>query len=356
MVGMEDKLLFNIRNFTVTKAGLPSFKRNFSRDSFLSLFLLEDVDLLRQQLNFSAFMQGKQKDSFTGEEVGKIHHEYPEVIIRGQSTQYNACETTALFLLAHDKYCELTSDCSLLDEQKEVITKAISYIVSHIRDGLFIESPSFCDAKKFALKVTYWKDSVLVNREQGEPIYPVVYALAHVQNLAALRAIKKYVDYPKLDDICSEMSDALQSLWDEDTGCFIIAKDDMGTISGVTSDSLHALYYLEPGDLSPEQIAGLCKSASQLESDIGYTVMDKGLATTINDSYHARAVWPFEQAFIHAGAEKFNLPVVMSVSQRISNHIRHSFPELFYLENGKFVPGGCNLQLWTLAAAHYFKK
>ena len=52
-----------------------------------------------------------------------------------------------------------------------------------------LDVPSLAEADRFALRVTYWKDSV-INNGSEEPQYPVVYTLPHFQNAAALKAIK----------------------------------------------------------------------------------------------------------------------------------------------------------------------
>ena len=44
--------------------------------------------------------EGTKVDANTGEEPGKIHHELPGVRLRNMITTYNACDTTALFLIA----------------------------------------------------------------------------------------------------------------------------------------------------------------------------------------------------------------------------------------------------------------
>ena len=49
---------------------------------------------------FSARHQGDHADAVTGEEPGKIHHELPGVKQDDRLTTYDACDTTALFLLA----------------------------------------------------------------------------------------------------------------------------------------------------------------------------------------------------------------------------------------------------------------
>src|SRR3989344_3824002 len=203
----ELKKLKNVfEGIEVYNAGIPKFLRNFTRDGIISAILMNDAKMLKNQLRFCSLNQGSKKNPITGEEPGKIFHEYPGVIFEKRenlSTEFNACDTTALFIIGHKKYFELTNDKTLLKEQKDNIQKAAAYIEKHLQNGLFTENPKFADAKKFALKVTYWKDSVLINRKGGEPKYPVVFTLAHIQNMRAMKyaseLLETKIGYSTLD-------------------------------------------------------------------------------------------------------------------------------------------------------------
>src|SRR5579863_7794123 len=81
------------------QAADPGYAANFSRDSLTYALLAEDLRALRAQIEFSARHQGRRRDPESGEEVGKIHHELPGVLMRGLWTTYNACDTTALFVI-----------------------------------------------------------------------------------------------------------------------------------------------------------------------------------------------------------------------------------------------------------------
>ena len=251
-------------------AGFPHFPRNFSRDSLISGILMQDQNMLKDQLIFCAKKQGKKRDPITGEEPGKIFHEYPGVDIKnlGFLTTYNACDTTALYLIAHEVYFKLTKDKTLLEDQKENIKKAIKYILSHMKDGFFYESPKFCGAEKFALRNTYWKDSEIINRENGTPEYPVIYTLAHIQNLAGLKSASKILNSKILKKISETMIKNLKKLYDKKLKTFYIAIDKLGPIRGISSDSLHALFYLEEGDISIEKINNIVDSSKVLESSL----------------------------------------------------------------------------------------
>ena len=220
-----DKLKTKEGNLVLYFGGLPGFKRIFSRDSLISSILMQDSEMLKDMLIFCAKTQGKKKDSTTGEEPGKIIHEHPGFNLRGYFTTYNACDTTALYLIAHEIYLALTGDRHLLESQKENIEKAVAYILSHLKDGLFFEGPEFWDAEDSSLKVTYWKDSEIAKRNDGKPKYPVVYVLAHIQNLCGLRAAAKFLASGEIKKNAEIMAQSLEKLYDKDTGVFFIAVD-----------------------------------------------------------------------------------------------------------------------------------
>ena len=350
-------------DFSVYNAGYPHFLRNFSRDSLTSGMILGEAGsqdaalVLKEQLLFSAYKQGDKKNPHTGEEPGKIHHEFPGVLIEKLSTEYNACDTTALFLIAHRRYKELTGDSSLIIQQGRNIERAVEYISSHLSKGFFQESPAYCGANKLALGITYWKDSVIAGRKNGNPVYPVVYSLAHVLNLNAIRSAAAILDTSELKVLSEELAQVLPKLFDTELGGFYLAIDQSGPIKGVSSDSLHALFYLEQGDLTKEQLGSIAHSSEVLETPIGYRTLDPNISEPSNDPYHASTVWPFEQAIIHMGARKWGLKNVAAVSERIVSRLENSDHELFKIDtSGEIKEDGCKVQLWTIAAKRYLKE
>ncbi len=347
------RLRATLDGLSVHYAGLPHFPRNFTRDSIVSALICGDPDLLGEQLGFCAGRQGCAADPRTGEEPGKIFHEWPGYPLRGLSTAYNACDTTALFLIGHAAYRRMGGDPALAETQAPALRKAVGYILAHLKDGLFLEDPGACGASRFALKVTYWKDSVVWARPDGEPDWPAAFTLAQAQNLCALRAARGLLGTRELDTPAQGMLAAMQELWDPSSGTLLMALDRKGPIRGVSSDALHALYYLEPGDLSSEQAGQIARSSEVLETPAGYRTLDPALAAHLKSGYHARTVWPFEQALLHAAALRFDLPHVAEVAGRVMPFL-DTDPEILTLEDGEIRKGGCDPQLWTLAAKRYF--
>lgn len=230
--------LLRVKNTQLYMAAYPGYLGNFSRDSIIYGMLAGDRQALCAQIEFSAKNQGKNNNPINGEEPGKIHHELPGVILDNKSTAYNACDTTALFLLAIARLHE-SGDNKILNKYSKNIESAICYIKSHIRNGLFFEDPAICGASQYALRVTYWKDSQ-INNSDAESCYPIVYSLAHFQNTAAVEAIGRVLGNHDLLNFSNQMIEkGFERLWQDDH--FIVALDGNGIeIDPISSDSLHS--------------------------------------------------------------------------------------------------------------------
>ncbi len=379
-----DQLSIRHETHTLRGAGIPSYAEGiFARDEIITSELLEDSLGLREILEFAARMQGKKKDPVTGEQHGAIFHEYNVrhrggVTLDGKeglNTLFNASDTNAHFLRGHEQYIQMTGDMSLFDRQRGNVIYATEYILRHLdENNLFVVDPKHADAKRYALNVTSWKDSKLPQREGGEPLYPVVYPLVHIQNMAGLRSAARLLNSPELQKKAEDMKEALPSLFDGERGLFI-AIDRAGGVSGVSSDILHALHYLEPGDIDAQTLGQFLAHTEALETDFGYRTLSAENAEDVDDPYHAKTVWTHEQAIIHKGARRHRewaeangqndlalaLMRVEKVSERVyKNYLRDnsgSNPELFLiLEDGEIVPGGNDPQAWAVGARYYFEK
>jgi glycogen debranching enzyme len=334
------------------QAADPGYTANFSRDSLTYALLAEDLRTLRAQVEFSAGHQGRRADPETGEEPGKIHHELPGVEMRGLCTTYNACDTTALFLigLAHLSH---RGERGIARRYRHNVDRALAYIDAHLVDDVFYEDTKQCGAQRFALKVTYWKDSELnVSGEKREPTYPVAYALVHFQCKTALRAAARLTRSGELRRKAEAMTQAgLETFWRGDH--FAVAVQGDGTVvDPPSSDSLHSLLFLRPSEITPEDARDVVDYSEQLATDVGYL---PGLAQKRGgDEYHTRWVWVHEQALLHAAARRHGLERAMRIAERIVPALAYGFPELVDPETGK--PGGNPTQLWSVGAHVYFER
>jgi len=347
------RLKTKYKGIELYNAGLPNFPRNFTRDSIISGILMSNSEMLKNQLIFCAKLQGKRKNPKTGEELGKIFHEFPEYKMNGTSTMYNACDTNALFLIGHFNYLKLTKDDSLITKQKKNIIDAVKYIKNHLKEGVFYEDPNFSGAKRFSLKVTYWKDSEIVRRKKGMPVYPVAYYLVQVMNLAGIRCASEILKSQELENIAKEMKEKIHLFFNKKQKSFCLAIDKKGPICGINSDILHSLFYLRKDDLNKQELKSIIKAANKLKTKIGYLTLSPKMQGKVSDNYHSTTVWPFEQAMINIGAKKFNFNKIEKRTRKVMK-ILDTNNEIFLVEKGKITKGGCDPQLWTIAAKEYF--
>lgn len=374
-----NKLRINYKGYELYKAGLPDYPRPFFRDTAIAGRLLRDPEMIAHNLLFASALQAKEADPIRGANKGKIFHEYDifledgiELAERpGKNTLFNSCDSDGEYLIGHEDYFELTGDINLVHHQLANIREAANSIVYHINDkDFFEEDPRHCGADSFALNVTSWKDSALPQRENGVPIYPVVYPLVHAQTIAGLRSGGRILDDQSLIRRAQKMVGVLPDLYDFYLNSFFLGIDKLGPVRARTSDSLHMLAYLEPGDIPPDILEKIIQASEILETDIGYRTLDPNSADDVGDDYHTKTVWPQENAQTNRGAYKHldwavrnryknledGLRHVISVSRRPSKYYKEnpgSYPETF-LVNGDIKPSGCDTQLWSMAAASYF--
>jgi len=332
------------------QAADPGYTANFSRDSLTYALLADDLRALRAQIEFSARHQGRHPDPETGEEPGKIHHELPGVEIRGLWTTYDACDTTALFVIGLNHLVH-RGDRRAARRYREHLDRALEYIHDHLVDDVFYEDPRQCGAERFALKITYWKDSELnVRGKKREPTYPIAYALPHFQCKTALRAAARLTRSRELRARADAMTQrGFETFWRGDH--FAVAVQGDGTvIDPPSSDSLHSLLYLRAAEISTADAKAVVEYSKQLATRVGYL---PGIAQADSgDEYHTRWVWVHEQALLHAAARRHGLEQAERIADRILPAFARGFPELIDPMTGN--PGGNPTQLWSIGAQVYF--
>jgi glycogen debranching enzyme len=352
---LEYKEKVGNREFHLYKAGLPHFTRNFTRDSIISAILMEDLFMLQEQLELCSLLQGQKIDSITGEEKGRIFHEYPGVIIRDFNTLFNACDTTCLYLIGWQFLLVKSQNAeSLIKKYKNNIQLATDHIISHIKGNKYQEDPAFVNSDKYALKVTYWKDSAISKRQGGQPDYPVVYTLAQCQAINGLRAAASLLNQIEYNEIANNLVSGLHELFDVTRNEFAVLEDSTGKIFVTSDDILHALFYLEVDDLNEDHLKALQDLAKQLTTNLGFRTNSSNFCD-LNEGYHSCTLWPFEQALIYIGAKKFKLENIAGICTGILPYLE-SGPEIFHLVGDTFKAGGCDPQLWTLACRIFFQK
>ncbi len=336
----------------------------FGRDLLITARMLRNARFTRDVLYFVAETLGTRTDAHSGEEPGRGLHEFERIEMRGRLTRYNALDVTPLFLVTLGEYVDGSGDEALLADLDAAIERAIGFMVAHLVSGRFIEDPSRAGADGYALRATYWKDSRLPERE--DPCYPVAYGLVQAQAVAALRAANGLLGkWARLAARCPENLAALakgaldeltQHMWDRERNLPLIALDACGRIEGVSSDMLHMLDFLHPGDLDAAKLAAIARAAQSLTTPYGVRSFAPGQPDYDPHSYHLGAVWPFEQAIIFRGARAHGLNSVCKAALGVVRALEaEGFPELVYWDDGVLegaravAEQGCDLQLWSLA-------
>jgi len=327
-----------------------------------------DKDMLKDQLSLCAEKQGTKRDPRSGEEPGKIFNEFPSSNLRGLSNEYNACDTTALFLIGHEVYQKLSDDIFFADKYKDNIVKAVGFIKDHLRGYSFIEDPSFCGGSHFALKVTSGKNSGVPERKSGEPVYPISYSLSHIQNMRALKSAEFLLKDNSFGPTIESMKDYLINyLFSRNTGQLCLAIDGNGPVKSISSDILNSLFFLDEKDITPDHIESIINSSFVLETEIGYRSFSKECANHSNSLSYLNSVLPMEQALINIGANKHrrwaekaglnSLVKGLKKIEKVSSSINEkliSIPEEFVLDDGNIKKRGCDPYLPTIATKKYF--
>lgn len=342
-------------------AGFPGYPRNFTRDTVIAGILSSRSDILFAQLEISAKHQGKVHDPLTGEEPGKIHHEFPGVNVHGrnQLTTYNACDTTALFLIGVEGLLHLDNRAGedFVAKHLENLRCAVDYILEHIGDdNLFWERPPK-GATNYAILVSYWKDSILPNPGgKIEPTYPVVFSLAHFIAARGLLSASRLLNRDDLATIADTMyRTGIHEFIRSDM--YVVYRDLADELSQPSSDELHALAYIPAIYSNMLPFESIRQRAEALATPFGYMCTPHDIATHLSDTYHGDKVWTHDQAKIEYGARKFALNEIADTAALVAPHIGEG-QELLGIarENDNLlpIPEGNSHQLWSVAANEYF--
>jgi glycogen debranching enzyme len=344
-------------------AGYPSYPANFSRDTIKAGILSGYADLLASQLEISARHQGTEDNPLTGERPGKIHHEVPgaQLVGREGHTTYNACDSTALFLIAAEGLSRVDKEAfaNLYAKRKSHFDRAVDHILASVgeEDNLYWDRPPE-GSDGYSLRVTYWKDSILPHANgKEEPTYPVSFAQAHFIAARSLLSASRMHAEPALAEKADGMFRAGIKAFMRSDG-FVVYKDADGELVQNSSDELHSLAYIPQAYADILPLATIRNRAEAIATPYGYVCTPRSVAEGLSDTYHGDKVWVFEQAKIHYGASKFGLLDEAANAAAIAEHIGTG-QELFsvtYHEDGStsLIPEGNDRQLWSVAAAEYF--
>lgn len=395
--------------------GITASSRNeaygciFGRDSAITILKILRVQNLNPNLGFLEAcrttlktlvdLQGKKVNIESGEEPGKILHEYRKdnyerlinrprpwyVYPDGVIKNYDSLDSTPLTLLAIYKYSQVASDNDFLHEVLPNVKKGLEWIINYgDKNGDYLvdyELPT--DRISGGLVVQSWSDSAnsLLQEDGSFPEYPI--APVEVQGICFL-TLKIWADYfDKIDRDFAEqlrlhagkMKKQFNQTFIYKEGEFYFAAQALdgkkNQIKTVTSNPLLLLWATYNGKgrkeciLEERYIPDIVMRAmmpDMFEKDAGIRTMST-LSKTFNpktNSYHNGSFWPMINGLIHEGFMNWGyLREARMVYQATLQPIEYfnSPIELFIKsEDGKFQEYqsdsgklGCRYQAWTAA-------
>lgn len=395
----------------------------FGRDSLkTSLFIIDsfafhqDIELIsisKRSLLTLASLQGRELNIESGEQPGKILHEYrkdrhshltsPKGSSRGNwdnpwyvypdktMRNYDSIDSTPLFLIAAYKYWQVTQDAEFLLKILPNIESALNWVFTYgdlDKDGLL--EYEFPRNRQFGgLLVQSWTDShESIRQPNGEmPPYPI--APVEVQGEGWL-ALKLWSDFYRQDPNKQDFSRKLGSQADlmkkrfqelflfEDKGVMFPAqaldglKNPLKTITGNPLILLWSTYKeegLRECILDNEYIEGIIERGFQGDSfdpRAGIRTMSNE-ALTFNpgqDSYHNGSFWTVLNGLCYAGIKEWGYTKQAQILRTAALQPIQSLGRMVELtvlsDTGEHLPflspdgqASCMDQAWTAGAVLY---
>lgn len=358
------------------QAGSPRFNGLFGRDSLIVAWQLLKHDPLvaKNTLSILASLQGKNEDRDTGEEPGKILHEYypkstPDKwwnehkekvkwLKRGKPV-YMSIDSTPLFLIVFEKYLNYTKDFDLAKKLLPSIKKAYSWMINYSNDNGFLEYERKTSEGLFHQA---WKDS---NMEKLKVEPPISVAEAQGYKYIALKStaniMKKLNCDPKeIERLTKEANFVKKSFnqffWIKEENHYALALDGDGKQRGKASSN--------PGHLLFTGIVEKRRSdlvVSRLFKKDMWTPY--GIRTYSSDepefevlSYHIGTVWPHDNWIISQGLKKmgYNKEYNKIKKGLLKAYEKLGFiPELYGVDKKNNLveyENACKIQAWSLGA------
>lgn len=382
----------------------------FGRDSLItSLLLLETYQktkdayflaLVRKILINLAKLQGREVNIESGEEPGKMIHEfrpdnhghltadlnhpwylYPDGIMRN----YDTVDATPLFLMACDRYYRIANDETFLSLIEANVRDALDWILSY-GDGnedCLIDYQFHPDRKSGGLRVQSWMDSaesVFFEDSDEQPTYSIAPLEVQAYAYAALRAWGTHfaLTDPTYGHTLLTRADDLKNCFNKkyvtegSEGLEIAyAIDGKGAkLISARSSIGHCLWatWTDPatgvadGIISDAHLEGF--AARLMQHDL--FVPEAGIRTLSSDSskyepnsYHNGSIWPHDTAIASLGLRTHNHP---QEADQVRDAILNAYQEfqtaveLFVYDDGlkEYLSDhgqrACQTQAWSAAA------
>jgi len=357
------------------QAGAPKFRGLFGRDSLIVAWQLlkYDSSIAKRTLLVLSKLQGEKEDIKTGEEPGKILHEYypkdtPDKwwkehkgyikwLQRGRPV-YMSIDSTPLFLIVFEKYLNYTKDFTLARKLFSCIEKSANWMIEYNTKGFFLKYERKTSEGLFHQS---WKDSTL---EQLKIEPPVAITEAQGYKYLALKStaktIKRFGKKERAKELLKEAAGLKKvfnrSFWLEKEKYFTMALDKNGKPKGrFSSNPGHLLFtgIIEKNKIN-FVVSRLFKKDMWTPYGIRtYSVKEPGFDVL---SYHMGTVWPHDNWIIAQGFKELGYK---KEEQKIKEALFRAFNELGYLPElygvdklNRIVkyPGACYPQAWASGA------
>ncbi|AOY72948.1 amylo-alpha-1,6-glucosidase [Arthrobacter sp. TES] len=357
----------------VVAAGAPWFMTLFGRDSLWAseMALPVDPSLALGTLRTLADRQGKEVNTDTEEEPGKILHEVRLDVssgqaLRGSSAYYGSVDATPLFMVAVGSVSRWGFAKDTIAELLPNADRALDWIRHYgDRDGDgYVE---YGRPNQHGLINQGWKDSWDgINFADGtlaEAPIALAEVQAYVHGAYVARAWMAYDDGDlALASELRERADRLkqkfnEDFWMPDKGYYAVALDkDKRQVDACASNMGHCLWFgLMDEDKVPSVVEHLM--SPKMFSGWGVRTLATDMAAYNPASYHNGSVWPHDNAIIMSGLLRYGY---IEEAQRIGTALLEAaeysdgrLPELFCgFDRARFTepvpyPTACSPQAWA---------
>lgn len=319
----------------------------FGRDSLVTSLLLLRVaqntrdtrylPLVRNVLINLAKLQGRETNIESGEERGKIIHEfrpenhehltqnlehpwflYPDGVMRN----YDTVDATPLFLMAVERYYRLTKDEELLELLKANTDDALKWLLEAMdaHPNGFVSYQMHPERVHGGLRVQSWMDSsesVFFEDRDEEPVYSI--APVEVQGyayraLSAWHLLLKDTDQERAEMLLTRARELRESFYEHfmlPNGTPAFALDGQGRMLTSARSSMGHLLWAGVRDegvfysiLAPEDVGRVAERLMELDLFVpgaGIRTLSSDSSRFEANSYHNGSIWPHDTALTALG-------------------------------------------------------
>ncbi|MBV9159653.1 MAG: hypothetical protein JO019_03610 [Candidatus Kaiserbacteria bacterium] len=383
----------------------------FGRDSLITSLLLLRVHerrsdpyflyLVEKILRNLALLQGKEINIESGEEPGKMIHEwrpsghehltalshtpwylYPDNVMRN----YDTVDATPLYLLTVYEYWRASGKDEVIESLMPSIYAALQWILDRgdaNGDGL-IDYTFHPDRKHGGLKTQSWMDSVesvFFEESDVRPLYPIAPLEAQAYAFAALRAWSDYFA-PRDHMLASTLAERAFAIKDVFNSRFVVKRGKGPSLAfaidgegkplvSPRSSMGHVLWATWRGAGGKHEsvldekyipvIAERLMARDLFVPHAGIRTLSSRSSRFDPVSYHNGSIWPHDTAIVAAGLDNFGYA---ADGERLREALRRAYQhyatpiELFGFTRGRFREykhengsgGACRIQAWSAAA------